>query len=380
MSLAESFGCPPFDPIAIEESLAANLAGPLFQMTAQVMVLELNVACLEGLLAGNTPRERFNCFVDRLQDIDKASQLLHEYPVMVREIVNHLDRWSVFSLEFLGHFCSDWASLRKAFFGIDPGPLTGVQGGAGDTHRNGSSVMILSFASGARIVYKPRSLAVDRHFQDLLEWLNGHDVEPSFRLPKVLDYTDHGWSEFIEPAAYARAGEIARFYQRQGGYLAILHVLEAADFHCENLIACGEYPMLVDLEALFRPRIDDVTSGFAHEIASATLGYSVLRVGLLPHRRWATEDDSGVDISGLGSAAGQLTPCGVRQWEAAGTDEMHVIRKRSEMPGAKNRPFLGDLEVNAFDYAESIASGFASTYRLLLACRDDLMGLLRRFS
>jgi lantibiotic modifying enzyme len=176
-SLTESFGCPPFDPVAIEESLAANLAGPLFQMTAQVMVLELNVARLEGLLAGNTPQERFNCFVNRLRDPDIASQLLREYPVMVREIVNHLDRWSAFSLEFLAHFCSDWDSLRKAFFGIDPGPLTGVQAGAGDTHRNGRSVMILSFASGARIVYKPRSLAVDRHFQDLLEWLNGHGAE-----------------------------------------------------------------------------------------------------------------------------------------------------------------------------------------------------------
>ena len=60
----------------------------------------------------------------------------------------------------------------------DPGPLVEVQGGAGDTHRNGRSVMILTFSNGARIVYKPRSLAVEAHFQQLLGWLNEHGAEP----------------------------------------------------------------------------------------------------------------------------------------------------------------------------------------------------------
>jgi type 2 lantibiotic biosynthesis protein LanM len=378
--LAQSHGCLPFDPAVIEESLATNLAEPLIQMTARVMVLELNVARLEGWLAGNTPQERFVCFLNRLRDPEVTNQLLREYPVMTDQIVTHLDRWFASSLGFLEHFCDDWKSLREVFFSADPGPLVGVQGGAGDTHRNGRAVMILSFAAGRQIVYKPRSLAVDLHFQDLLDWLNDRGAEPAFRLPKVLNRTDHGWCEFVAAAPCANTEEIARFYQRQGGYLAILYVLEASDFHCENLIADGEHPMLVDLEALFHPRTEEVTSGFADELAGATLSSSVLRVGLLPLRMWATEDDSGVDISGLGSPAGQLTPYGVAQWEEADTDEMHLVRRRSEMPGSKNRPALNGREVNAFDYAESITSGFASTYRLLLACRGDLKGRLRQFS
>jgi type 2 lantibiotic biosynthesis protein LanM len=379
-NLAESHGRLPFDPVNIEESLAANLAEPLLQMTARVMVLELNVARLEGRLAGNTPQERFIGFLDRLRDPAIADRLLREYPVMTGQVVNRLDQWSAFSLEFLKHFCADWASLCKEFFSADPGPLVGVQGGAGDTHRNGRSVMILSFATGARIVYKPRSLAVDEHFQQLLGWLNDRGAEPAFRPLKSLDRTDRGWSEFVAAAPCASAEEVARFYQRQGSYLAILYVLEASDFHCENLIANGEHPALVDLEALFHPRPVDVTTGLADEIASATLGYSALRVGLLPLRWWATEEDSGVDISGLGSAAGQLTPHGVPHWERADTDEMHMVRRREEMPGAKNCPSLNGREVNAFDYAESIAMGFASTYRLLLLHRGETIAVLHRFA
>ena len=38
-----------------------------------------------------------------------------------------------------------------------------------------------------------------------------------------------------------------RFYERQGGYLALLYMLQATDFHHENLIAAGEHPVLLDL-------------------------------------------------------------------------------------------------------------------------------------
>lgn len=378
--LADSHGCLPFDPMSIAESLAANLAEPLIHMTARVMVLELNIARLEGLLTGDTPRERFISFINRLRDPEIASELLREYPVMADQIMNHLDRWSASSLEVLEHLCADWESVRKTFLSDDPGQLVEVQGGAGDTHRNGRSVMILSFAGGDRIVYKPRSLAVDRHFKDLLDWLNDRGAEPAFRVPRVLDYPDHGWSEFVTSAPCATTEEITRFYRRQGGFLAVLYALEASDFHCENLIAHGEHPMLVDLEALFHPRTDNVRHGIVDEIAAATLGCSVLRVGLLPRRQWAVEGDSGVDISGLGGATGQLTPYGVPHWEEADTDEMHMVRKRKEMPGSKNRPSLRGLDVNVLDYVECIATGFSSTYRLLLAHRGEMAEVLHQFS
>src|ERR1700722_2459831 len=250
----------PFDPAAIEDSLAVNLAEPLLQMTARVMALELNVARLEGLLAGNSPQERFVGFLNRLRDPEIAGQLLHEYPVMTGQIVNHLERWSAFSLEFLKHFCDDWEALRETFFSADAGPLVRVQGGSGDTHRGGRSVIVLSFASGAQIVYKPRSLAIEAHFQQLLGWLNKRGAEPAFRPLKILERRDHGWSEYAAAAPCSSAVEVARFYQRQGSYLAILYALEASDFHCENLIASGEHPQLIDLEALFHPRAENVTS------------------------------------------------------------------------------------------------------------------------
>ncbi len=71
----------------------------------------------------------------------------------------------------------------------------------------------------------------------------------------MADRGAYGWTEFVEAQACDTPEQVQRFYERQGGYLALLYFLEATDFHLENLIAAGEHPVLVDLEALFHPRV-----------------------------------------------------------------------------------------------------------------------------
>lgn len=375
--LAANYRYAPFDSTHIVGALASPLAQQIFMMAARVMVLELNVARLEGKLAGNTPEERFASFADGLGDPCVAASLRREYPVLVEQVANRLEKWTVFSLEFLKHLCEDWKSL-KGFFSSEPGPVTAISGGVGDTHRGGRSVLIATFSSGSKLVYKPRSLAVDEHFQQLLVWLNYRGMNPPFRPTQILSRDDHGWSEFIPSDNCHAEREIADFYERQGGYLAILYALNAVDFHCENLIADGEHPVLIDLEALFHPRVGSSTG--PRDPGIEGLWQSVAGTGLLPMRLFANEGSVGVDISGLANPAGQLTPSAVPVWEQAATDEMRVVRRRVEMTAAQNCPKLSGEEVNALDYAHSITRGFSLTYRLLIRDRVALAEMLDRFA
>lgn len=179
--------------------------------------------------------------------------------------------------------------------------------------------------------------------------------------------------EFIEAQPCSSEAEIQRFYERQGAYLAILYALEATDFHHENLIAVGEHPILLDLEALFHPRVGGADLQQADQLASMTLNYSVLGVGLLPHRIWSNDESEGIDLSGLGATEGQLTPHRVPRWQGVGTDEMKLTRERMEMSGERNRPMLNGTVVNVLDYAEAITTGFFHVYRLLMNRRDELL-------
>lgn len=375
----------PFDPSTIEDLLLLNLPAQLLAMYGRTMVLELNVARLRGILRGDTPEERFRDFINRLRQPDFTIPLLQEYPVLARLMATAIDNWVRFSLEFLAHLCADWKMIRASLTpDANPGTLVGISGGAGDTHREGRSVVIADFHSGFKVVYKPHSLSVDVHFNELLEWINQRGDHPPFRTTKVIDCGHYGWVEFVPAEGCSSADQVRRFYERQGGYLALLYALEATDFHLENLIAAGEHPVLIDLEAIFHPRTEP--NAVDHELlmpARRLMSHSVLRIGLLPQRVWATGDSDGIDMSGLGGEAGQLSPHRLLMWEKIATDEMHAVRKRVEISGSQNRPKLGGAEIKAVRYVDEIVTGFTSVYRLLVRYCDELLaenGMLARFA
>ncbi len=364
----------PFDPSTVEARVFANLPEQLLSMLCRTMVLELNVARLQQLLSGETPEERFQSFLQRLRQREIVISLLQEYPTLARQLVISINRWVNFSLEFLQHLCTDWSNICTMFSPeVNPGVLVQIDSGIGDTHRGGRAVLIANFSSGFQVVYKPKSLAVDVHFQELLSWLNQQGNHPPFRTLKILNQGTYGWVEFVTAHGCTGPEELQRFYERQGAYLALLYAIEATDFHLENLIAVGEHPVLVDLESLFHPRIESIDITQSNMLAVNKIGHSVLRVGLLPQRLWENAESEGIEMSGLGGKEGQLTPNRVPYLEAIGTDEMRLARERMPMPGSQNRPTLNEAEVNVLDYIEPIITGFTIMYRLLLQRRDELL-------
>jgi type 2 lantibiotic biosynthesis protein LanM len=364
----------PFEAKTVTEMLLTNLTIQLRGILNRTLVLELNVSRLQGLLAGETPQERFRSFIERLRQRDVAISILQEYPVLARQTTICINHWLTFSLEFLQRLCADWQDLQAKFSpDCETGLLVELLGGAGDSHREGRSVLISKFSSGLQLVYKPRSLAVDVHFQELLTWLNERGDHPPFGILKLMDRGDYGWVEFVRSYSCKTPAEIQRFYQRQGGYLALLYALQATDFHSENLIAAGEHPILIDLEALFHPKVGQMDRSQANIIVSDKMAYSVLGIGLLPQRVWGNNQSEGIDMSGLGSKHGQLTPNQLPYWEGIGTDEMRLAHKRMEMPPDHNLPTLDGSDVNLLDYTEEILNGFTNIYQLLLKYREDLL-------
>ncbi len=371
----------PWQTEALGDALLAYLAGRLLALANRVFTLELNIARLEGRLTGETPDERFQSFLTQTGQRERLLALLEEYAPLARLLMVTLANWLSSNLECLRRLCADWSEISQVMQPGDTiGLLSEVQGGAGDSHRQGRSTLILRFSSGWRLLYKPRSLAVDLHFQELLQWLNERGDHPPFRVMKLIERGTYGWSEFIECADCATPAEVERFYTRQGGYLALFYALEATDIHLENLIAAGEHPMMIDLEALFHPRLRVAQNG-ANAMALETLGHSVLRVGLLPLRIWGNREQRGIDVSGLGGKGGQLHPQPSLQAEARGTDQMHFIRQRMTVPEQQNRPRLAGVAMDVLDYRECLLEGFASVYRLCMDYRSALLaGPFRQFA
>lgn len=134
------------------------------------------------------------------------------------------------------------------------GPAARVRAGLSDPHARGRTVAVVEFAAGARVVYKPRSLRADAAFAGFLEWLSrAAPGLPPVRAVRTLDRGRYGWAEYVAPAPCADAGALVRYYERCGVLLAAAYVLRVGDLHSENVVAAGEHPLLVDLEAALTP-------------------------------------------------------------------------------------------------------------------------------
>lgn len=374
-ALIEQNGQPGFfDPEKILGMFFNNLGRQLIPKFSRVMALELNVARLQGLLEGEDSPTRFQSFVKRLGQQGKIVDLLLEYPVLARDLMVTTENWLNYCQEFLTHFWADWPELCATFSpDADPGQLIELDGGGGDVHRAGRSVLRLKFSGGFQLIYKPRSFDIDEHFQQLLGWMNQKGDHLDFRTLKIINRGTYGWCEFIKAEPCQTETQLQHFYERQGGYLALLYALEATDFHYENLIASGEHPVPIDLEALFQPRFALPGSPSEEDPALGKIQNSVIRNGLLPKRVWGGEEVEGVDISGLNGKGGQLTPRPILQWQGLGTDQFRMVRERVVLPGSHNRPNLKGQEIDVLNYTAEIKAGFTKIYRVLIDHRQELI-------
>jgi type 2 lantibiotic biosynthesis protein LanM len=362
----------PFDPDGVAEQITANITVRVDWRISRAIVLEMRVADLKGDLPGEDAAARFQGFLQRLQEPQAALSFMQEYPVLARLVVESIDAWTEAGAELLHRLCADWETIVETFWPErDCGRLEKVEIGLGDLHRQGRSVCSLHFSGGDRLLYKPRSLRIDLHFAELLRWLSARGA-PTFRSPLTLDRGEHGWSEFVPHAPCLSHGEACRFYERQGALLAVFYVLNANDFHRENLVAAGEFPVPVDLETLCGPDYGQASEDTYDSKAEYEFRNSVASIMLLPY----VQEGEGrriIDLSGLGGRGGQTSINPIPQWENLGTDEIRLSFERREIRETPNRPTLDGQRLSAFDFSAEIERGFVSTYGALLAYRAELL-------
>lgn len=369
---------------SLDEALPPPLLEPptaqLARMLAPTVALEINVAREEGRLRADSSEAAYAEFCEQLRQPTEALRFLLEYPVLAGELVGTLRDWIDVRREFAERFVADLPELRTTF-GLrceGLGDLTHVRFGAGDSHRGGRSVAILEFVDGARLVYKPRHVDADVGYHAFLRWLNRRGPTHPLRTLRILPCEGYGWVEFVPSRPCANVDEVERFFWRHGACLAVFYALCGADLHHENVIAAGEHPVIVDVEALLQatPRMFGLAD--AEPLLSAAMKAtrdSVLRVGLLPDHVIRVGEDGayGADISGLSGGSGQLSMLPVLVLRDRGTDRMRMARERLPLDESANRAMLADQPADLVDYREHLLAGFDECYRILLRHRTELL-------
>ncbi len=196
------------DWAALAGQLRTQLRHALLYQCQPTLVLELNIARLEERLHGRTPEERFRHYTRTLlRQRSEWERIFHEHQGLARVMCATIERWRRALRELLDRLAADFPQLVSTMWGKKGRlRLTELAGNMGDAHKGGRSVWELGFVSieggreeSLRVVYKPRSLAVDVHFQSLLAFCNEGAREigvPLLKQLRVLDRGDDGWVEY----------------------------------------------------------------------------------------------------------------------------------------------------------------------------------------
>jgi type 2 lantibiotic biosynthesis protein LanM len=347
---------------AIRSGAADTLYQAAHRKVSRVLLLEMNAARITGRLTAGNPAARWAEFTELASSLPFWESLARHYPPMLPRLRTVLSRRCEAALMLGRRLAAD----RDVLAGLcreNPGPLTRVSFGAGDSHRGGQTVAVAEFA-GATVVYKPRPLTVDAVLGGMLaEVFRDVPGRARIRVPRVIPRQGYGWAEFIAHRYCTGEAELAGFYRGIGHWLGLMRLLGGSDLHAENVIARGPVPVVVDCETLFTPVYPVPPSGFglAPDQAREQIVVTVLRTGMLPSRG-LTLGWRGVDMSAAGALPGEQPAIELPDIVDAGTDWARIGTRLAHPAIGTSHP---SPEPVLAGHWESVLDGFAeATARL----------------
>ena len=321
---------------------------------------------LSLFLAGQTdgaPSHRYRAFIAWLQQ-GGWEEFFRRYPVARNFQTTLIQDWRVSSSQLAGRARTDMSGHGK---------VERLETGLSDPHNGGCSVSLLFFEDGTSAIYKPRSVGLERCLSDLICWLDQRLEVPDVKwyAPWVIPRDGYGWMEHIEPRPCRDENDVQKFYRSAGGLLALLYLLGATDCHCENVIAHGRFPVLIDAETLLQPRYVPWPPA-NHIEALDPIGWdTIARTGYLP--RWEVVDGGrfAADVSGMAGGTEFASAPGPN-WSCVNTDRMNLSEGPVPAKASSNLAFLNGQKLEPGFWTRAVESGFEETWAALGRLGNEL--------
>ena len=351
------------------QCLQMYLANILQEVCLRTLIAEMHLYKQQKKLQGKDEREKYEFFHSEIVGTSGfKEELFEKYPVLWRCIEEKIQQAVGYYVEIVENFVDNKIEIQKKFCtGTSIKRITDIKSGLSDVHNQGKSVVVVTLDDSLELLYKPRSMENELGFLNLLKWISDKVGLDCYQYP-ILSYENHSWCSIVKHDSCDTEEQVKRYYQRFGIQLVLVYFLGTRDLHFENVIASGEYPVLVDLEALTYGKREHNTEEIKDAI-NQHLADSVLCSGLLPYA-W---QNLNIDSSGISGKGGQKYGFKVPVIVNRRTANMRIEYRYPETKGVQNLVKIRGKDCDPIQYIQDLLDGFEQAYVKILEDKEELL-------
>lgn len=369
----------PFVEDCIIECFSDNLISQISKISLGTLMFEMYLCKEQNQLIGKNSKEEYAHYNQHyLGDKQYIEELFKIYPCLERmiwESILYLTRNYESIVERLNKDHN--LIVQEICSGTQFTNILKMQSNISDSHKKGKTVAVITLDNGMKVVYKPRSLAAEKSYQRFLNYISVGCHLKSFFF-KIVDCGNYGWEAYVKGESCSNMIQLQNYYYRFGILILINYILNANDLHEENLIAAGEYPVVIDAETILdnHKMLDNKTS---RSIINERIRDSVLFSGLLPHYRFS-EKGKGIDMSAIKGIEGEEYPILIPRMTAIGTSNMHYEYVHPIKTANNNLATLNGEFISPSKFIEIIDKGFRDAYSFILKNKDKTLDFVNMFN
>ncbi|PXV91688.1 type 2 lantibiotic biosynthesis protein LanM [Lachnotalea glycerini] len=359
------------------DSFIAAHAIEMFNIVGKLVALKLAIYKNSHTFESDNQEERFIEFLKRAFCSKQSFYIFYEeYPVAARVATVRTKYLIKNYTDILEHLDKDYEDIKK-FLNKESLELTDIKLSTGDSHEQGNSVSILNFEE-KKLVYKPKDLRVCTAFEKFIIWYASSSDLLELKIPKGIYKDKYCYNEFIEAEYCINEEQVEKFYIRYGYLIAICYLLNINDLHLENVVACGEYPVIIDMETLFQSVAELKDESIYFELINYLEVTSVANSLLLPKQVHIGIDGT-VDLSALNGRETE-TNQKILMPKMINTDDFHYENVKSMFVGGNNIPKFNEIEeVDVSKYNMLIYDGFNDFIHFIMKNKSECIRTLDSF-
>lgn len=348
-----------------QEAFYIYLSNDLIRISSKTLVFDLHEQKRILGFKGKTSKDRFEYYMKkRFRDKKGLVEFFEEYPVLLRLLTErtifHIENYK----EFVRAIEKSLPKFETVFSVVSPYRVTNLTLGAGDSHEKAKTVILFEL-NDHKFVFKYKDLRIGERFNEFLIYLEEETGEQFFKIKRIVE-EKFCIEEFISKEECKSEIQVQKFYYRFGEYVALAYLLCGNDFHYENLVAHGEFPVLIDVETFIQnespiqrvdnPFIELVVKKYNSVLASALLPFEAYGNRIEPMANGALKGQ-GIRISAFDGKK-QKSPYKGLGLVNINTDEVKFDYIEYELEGAHNIPIFRGQEVSAEKYKSEVVRGF----------------------